>query len=280
MTNAYEKRLIRVVEHIHDHPDGDLSLDALADVAALSRFHFHRIWTAMTGEPLAQTIRRVRLYKAAAELVKGHAPLAQVAAECGYRDQSAFTRAFRQAFGLTPGDYRKRGRAIPPTWQQRLERSDMRQVEIREIAPRRLAGIPHRGDYMTVGVAFEKAGAAFAARGAFGQVRGMAGLYYDAPGSVPLKDQRALAGFVVTDEFEATPPLDGAEIPGGRFAVLTVTGPYTGLAAAYDWLFGPWLAQSGETPREEPVLELYLNTPMEVAPDALVTEIQIPLTPR
>lgn len=44
MPNSYEKRLIRVLEYIHANPAGDLSLDALADVAAMSRFHWHRVF--------------------------------------------------------------------------------------------------------------------------------------------------------------------------------------------------------------------------------------------
>ena len=46
----YEARLLRVIDDIHANPAGDLSLDALADVAALSRFRFHRVFRAMTGE--------------------------------------------------------------------------------------------------------------------------------------------------------------------------------------------------------------------------------------
>ncbi|MEO5619329.1 MAG: AraC family transcriptional regulator, partial [Cypionkella sp.] len=48
MTQSYETRLLRVLDYIHDNPAGDLTLDALAEVAALSRFHFHRVFHAMT----------------------------------------------------------------------------------------------------------------------------------------------------------------------------------------------------------------------------------------
>jgi AraC family transcriptional regulator len=53
-----------VIDHIHANPAGDLSLDALADVAALSRFHFHRVFHAMTGETAADAVRRVRMHRA------------------------------------------------------------------------------------------------------------------------------------------------------------------------------------------------------------------------
>ena len=50
LNNSYEKRLLRVISYIHDNPAGDLSLDTLADVAAMSRFHWHRVFSAMMGE--------------------------------------------------------------------------------------------------------------------------------------------------------------------------------------------------------------------------------------
>ena len=76
MTNANEKRLLRVFDHIHDNPAGDLSLDALSDVAAMSRFHWHRVFRAMTGETLAQAVRRIRMQRASYLLVMTDEPLA------------------------------------------------------------------------------------------------------------------------------------------------------------------------------------------------------------
>jgi len=69
-----------VLDHIHDNPAGDLSLDALADVAAMSRFHWHRVFHAMTGETAAQAVRRIRLHRAAVLLVQSELPLADIAA--------------------------------------------------------------------------------------------------------------------------------------------------------------------------------------------------------
>ena len=57
MANDYENRLLRVLDYIHNNPAGDLSLDQLADVAALSRFHFHRVFAAIMGETAANALR-------------------------------------------------------------------------------------------------------------------------------------------------------------------------------------------------------------------------------
>ncbi len=54
MANDHENRLMRILDHIHDHPAGDLPLDTLADVAACIRFHRHRACRAVTGKTAAR----------------------------------------------------------------------------------------------------------------------------------------------------------------------------------------------------------------------------------
>src|SRR5262245_64048850 len=89
----YETRLLRVLAHIHDHVDGDLSLDALAEVACMSRFHWHRVFRAMTGETLADAVRRIRLLRAANALVREDRPIEEIAARYGYSGPASFSRA-------------------------------------------------------------------------------------------------------------------------------------------------------------------------------------------
>lgn len=55
----HEDRRMRVIAHIHAHPGEDLSLDSLAEVAALRRFHVHRVFRALTGETVAGMVRRI-----------------------------------------------------------------------------------------------------------------------------------------------------------------------------------------------------------------------------
>ncbi len=64
--SRYEARILRVLAHIDADPDGDLSLDRLAEVAVMARFYWHRVYVAMTGETAAQTIRRRRLIRVSA----------------------------------------------------------------------------------------------------------------------------------------------------------------------------------------------------------------------
>ena len=107
----YAMRLERVFRWLADHLDDTLDLARLADVAAMSPCHFHRIYHAMHGETAADTVRRLRLHRAAVELIAGELPVARIAARAGYGSQEAFTRAFKAAYGVPPA--RDRASFVP-----------------------------------------------------------------------------------------------------------------------------------------------------------------------
>lgn len=277
MTNANEKRLLRVLDHIHDHPAGDLSLDALSDVAAMSRFHWHRVFRAMTGETLAQAVRRIRMQRASYLLVMTDQPIAEIAVSVGMDNLPSFTRTFREAFLMSPTAFRSRGELRPFVRNPTPRRPPMYPTTIRSEAPIRLAAVPHKGAYFEISRAFQKLSAVMASRDLFRNAGRMVGVFYDDPQSVPEADLRSLAGFEITGQSDLSSPLEEFTLAGGRQAVLTYTGPYAGLPAAYDELFGVWLPQSGEEPADAPSFEVYLNSPMDTAPEALITELHLPL---
>jgi len=83
-------------------------------VAFFSPYHFHRIFAAFTGEPLAAFIRRLRLECAAQRLVHLDASVTEIALDAGYETPAAFTRAFSAHFGVAPSAYRGRNQPVPP----------------------------------------------------------------------------------------------------------------------------------------------------------------------
>ncbi|WP_281858615.1 AraC family transcriptional regulator [Litoreibacter halocynthiae] len=277
MSNPYEVRLLRVKEYIHDNPAGDLSLDALADVAAMSRFHWHRVFHGMTGETCAAAVRRIRMHRAACWLVQKDWSVGEVAAQCGYDNVASFTRIFREAFGLTPAAFRKRGALMSPSPETHRGEFSMYPVEIKKRPKGRMAALAHKGPYLEIGKKFEAIASMFSSRGLWPSARGMAGVYYDDPNAVPEAELRSQAGILVGEEFEMPDDMEDLKIPAGKVAVLTYTGPYSGLKAAYDYLYGVWLPESGEEPGDAPAMEVNLNDPMDTAPEELVTEIYLPL---
>ena len=106
------------------------------------------------------------------------------------------------------------------------------------------------------------------------------GIFYDDPMAVPEAELRSRACVVVKAAVAVEAPVLQADIPGGRCAVLRHRGPYATMRAAYQWLYGPWLMQSGEEPADAPVFEEYLNNPRDTAPNDLLTDIYLPLVAR
>jgi AraC family transcriptional regulator len=97
------------MRYIRAHIGEPLSRERLADVAGFSVPHFHRIFTAHVGESAISYIRRMRLERAARKLRMGAVDITEVALAAGYDTHAAFSKAFKQQFGLSPSEFRQLG---------------------------------------------------------------------------------------------------------------------------------------------------------------------------
>jgi signal transduction histidine kinase/DNA-binding response OmpR family regulator len=104
--SADEKLLQKVKEAILNRlSDEQLSVDSLAEEIGLSRAHFYRKVTALTGLPVNELIRSFRLERAAQLLTRQWGPVSQVAFEVGYSNPSYFSKRFKDKFGVLPSEY-------------------------------------------------------------------------------------------------------------------------------------------------------------------------------
>jgi AraC-like DNA-binding protein/DNA gyrase inhibitor GyrI len=96
----------RVLDYIGEHLEEELSLTRLSEVGCFSRFHFHRIFQAVTGETLNNHVRRVRLERAVS-LMKAspRKRITDVAMEAGFAGTAEFSRAFRNHFDRTASSW-------------------------------------------------------------------------------------------------------------------------------------------------------------------------------
>ena len=98
----YRERLCPVIRYLERHYRELLDLTALAERAALSPYHFHRIYKAVTGETPAATVRRLRLENIARQLFyDSNANITALALEHGYASSQALAKAFRAHFGMS-----------------------------------------------------------------------------------------------------------------------------------------------------------------------------------
>jgi len=151
-----EEPLERVLTHIERHLFENLSVAMLADVAGLSQFHFSRLFTARVGDSVMAHVRRRRMLKAAARL--GDNPgtgldiaspaLIDLAFDCGFESQEAFTRAFKQVFGVTPGRFR----SDPARHQSQAMEKAMREAATTKPNVTLLDGVTRKDAFVVAGV--------------------------------------------------------------------------------------------------------------------------------
>jgi AraC family transcriptional regulator len=127
LREEYTSRINRVLDYIEAHIGEDLNLEDIARVATFSPFHFHRIFGAMVGETLNQYIQRIRVEKAAAQLINNpRKTVTEIALDCGFSGPATFARAFREYFNMSASQWRSGGY---------LQGGKIRQIESKESQP-------------------------------------------------------------------------------------------------------------------------------------------------
>ena len=98
-----------VMQYIREHINEPLDREVLAGIAGFSIPHFHRVFTAHVGESAISYVRRLRLERAGRKLRMGAVDITEVALAAGYDSHAAFSKAFKQQFGLSPSEFRQLG---------------------------------------------------------------------------------------------------------------------------------------------------------------------------
>jgi len=267
----YQRRVGRVIQHLEQHLDDGVSLPELAGVANFSPHHFHRIFRALTGEGVAEHVRRLRLERAAARLRTTSRSVLDIALEAGYEAHESFTRAFEAAFHTSPIRYRADRHILAPARAAGDPPGNAARVE--RIGPLHVVRLRHVGPYDEVGRTFERLAAWVGAHGLFGPWTQALGVCHDDPEVTPPEHLRYDAAFVVPQSAAGEVEIQAMELPQRVYATTVHTGPYSALPAAYAGLMRWWLRDGDGEISELPSLEFYLNQPESTAPETLMTRI-------
>ncbi|OEO29042.1 hypothetical protein VW23_027200 [Devosia insulae DS-56] len=135
--------------------DNELSLEAMADHAGVSRSHLSRTFPILTGHQLSTYIRGRRLTEAAKELANGAPDILNVALDAGYGSHEAFTRAFRDQFGLTPEELRRRRSLdtldlVEPLSMDSPEKVKLAPPAVHDRRAQRIAGLSNHFTFRTM----------------------------------------------------------------------------------------------------------------------------------
>jgi len=245
--------------YIESHSARPVTLDEVAEVSGLSRFHLSRTFAVVVGRSPTVYLRGRRLTEAARMLADGAPDILSVALEAGYGSHEAFTRAFRDQFGATPEEVRARRSTAnlklvepPPMTDAPVVTID--DPEIRESGPLLIAGLRQRFTHESRGaipalwqrfaphlghVPGEQRGATFGV------------VIAEADGDRDGFDY--MAGTEVKSLDQLPEDLAGLRLSVRRYAVFRHAGHVSAIGATCGAIFGAWLPRSGRELADGPL---------------------------
>lgn len=308
----YRRRIARVIETILIDPAAPHTLESLAALAYLSPYHFHRIYRALTGESVVETVQRLRLAQAAQRLTDPAAQVTAVAHDAGYTSPQAFARAFRGFTGVTPSEFRARQHHLVRTAAQRRASqrcatrtavdadtspdgdadthagtsavtsavtndrrlSSLPSVEFSEIEPVEVLCLRHDGPVATISQTF---------RTLMDRVCSEESVLTDQRIGICARSARSRGGFEYHAGIVAGPKMacvagvERQQLDGGLYAVHRLVGPYALIAPTFRALYRGWLPHGSDTQDRRPALEWYRNLVIDDAQHTCVTDLMIPV---
>ncbi len=276
----YVKRILKVLVYIEDHIEEEILLDDLAKVACHSPYHFHRIFHMVVGETVYKYVRRLRLDKAAMKLRYTDQPITEIALDSNYDTPSAFTRAFKQAFGSIPRNYRTLYKEVNAMTRKISDLPKISPDKIEETEDLDLLFIRRRGKYTESATqAWEELHAFINQNHLDKSKLRYFGVAHDDPTVTSEDKLRYDACIVAPKGIQPKGEASKQVLKGGKCAIFTHNGSYEKLVETFDRIFLKWLPDSQESYDEtRPCFEEYFNTQfVKTDPTKLVTKIYIPI---
>jgi len=270
------ERLNQALDHLETCLDREIDVAEAARIAAVSEYHFRRLFSALAGMPLPVYVRRRRMTLAAAEVLAGERTLLDVAVRYGYGSGEAFARAFRSVHGIGPGEARRTGALL--TAQPRMsfrvvvEGSTTMRYRIVEKEAFRIVGrkarvpLVHEGVNTAAAAHLENLDERAIVRMKELADREPEGIMSAAVYLTDSREEGAEADYwigVATGPESDIEELDALDVPAGTWAVFDNHGPYpSALQALWRDVFTQWFPSNPYTSQPGP--ELLLTRPVAI----------------
>ena len=276
--NDYVQRINKVVAYINNHLDETLDLKTLSNEAALSDFHFHRIFKALKGEAIGGYITRLRL-EATARLLRYTAlTIEEIAFNIGYETPASLSKAFKKQYGISPTEYRTNKDTYIMKKEIINPNLALKAPKIVTLEPKNLIYVALTGAYgsLDYGKAYEQLWAVIKAQKLFTKGIESICISYDDPKITEGSLQRSDVCLAIHKSATPQEEVSCKTLAGGKYAVFFYQGSYENLSQVYDTAVR-WVIDHEYTLREEPFFEKYLNDARRTPKEKLKTEIYIPI---
>ena len=255
--NPVDKALWYIVSHF----TGEITLDEIAGVAGVSRYHVSRAFGEAIGRPITRYVRGRRLTEAARALAAGSADILAVALDAGYGSHEAFTRAFREQFGLTPESVRAQRHLgnlelVEAVAVNHSILAELTEPRFEDRAAFLVAGLSVRYDYESCGGGIPAQWQRFGPY--IGNVPGQEGaIAYGVRYNSDDSGLDYLCGVEVGKFSQLPPELSRVRVPANRYAVFTHSGHISAIRSAWYTIWNKWLPKSGHQLADAPDFERY-----------------------
>jgi AraC family transcriptional regulator len=246
---------------IEGHSRDVLTLDDIAQACRVSPFHLTRAFASMTGISLMRYVRARRLTEAARQLQLGATDILSIALEAGYGSHEAFTRAFRDQFGLTPEQVRALGHSTNIPFVEAITMNPVATTELspprfESLKPMRMAGLVERYDCQAK-QGIPNQWQRFVPY--LGTIRGRVGqATYGLVYNFDSNDHfDYMSGVEVTPNTQLPSGFQDLELKEQNYAVFTHKGHIAGIHASLAAIWGQWFPESGHQTTSAPVIERY-----------------------
>jgi AraC family transcriptional regulator len=280
--SLYAVRIERAISFIETAAEqGETpALGDVASAAAMSDYHFHRIFRLMTGETVADAIGRIRLGASLPELEKG---IGEATGKSGYATSQAYARALKGKTGATPTLLKanEEARAMAgETLAKPAAASDGSapplRIEIASFEPLRVMAIRNVGDYRELNQGYGRLYGLLGERALAEAIVGIYGIPHDDPRHVPPEQCRFDCAFLLDQSVEPEGDLKGIELAGGDYARMDHLGDFDLIHDAIDAVY-EWAITHDQMVDERPLFIHYLDDPDEVPPAEQRAQIWLPL---
>lgn len=286
----YVKRVQQGIDFVESHLDTEIELSDVAKAAGLSRWHFQRVFKALTNETLKTYIRSRRFARALDQLLDTRLPILDIALASGYETQESFTRAFKMCFRITPGQYRTRGSRSSFVKKVQLDEDYLRHIHrnvslvpdvyeqraLQLVAVRTLFyGIDSEKN--NLGKKLPPLWAAFLPR--LSEVpHAVPGMCYGVVSPVHTSSDQLqyFAAIEVTQRAALPHGMLALKVPSARYAKFSHQGPAQGIDSTVNYIYSTWLLSSGTSHSGGVDLEVY-DARYHATSDASLMHYAIPL---
>ena len=247
----------KTLYYIYKNLEYKITLDELAKLNHLSKYHFHRIIKEETGKTLFEIISYERLKKAANLLItNSHSTISEIANLCGYISHSSFIKAFKSKYNYTPtqwrkGAFKKYSKELLEDFSSKKEFSKI-EPQIKVCKQIHCAYIRHKGYDKSIKKSWEKL-EAIAYENNLSNYKQIA-LFHDNPVITPLKNCSYVACISVKKDFKKISTFD---IPESLCAIFRLKGFYGDVLNLLRYVYHYWLPNSGYEAKTIPAYAIY-----------------------